>query len=277
MANNAASSKSPGNENPKRLEPTLKTKRSLFLLSGNRCAFPDCSRVIMDKDGNFVGEICHIEAAEPGGERFNANQTNEQRRDFSNLMLMCHEHHVVTNNTAAYSVSRLQEMKAAHEQKINDFLETMTCRIEDRTRSNAPTYPATLHRFSPGTVEEGWIDVLAVLRAEIDNLAKVPIGARKLFAIAIGRSRFSGTKLSVSLDDVQEACGLSLTEMQKFWMILDHHGLVEDASDWPGHNAGGITKLHRDWYFWDELKDFAENGGATLEEVIVDLNFKILD
>lgn len=42
----------------------------------------------MDEMGNFIGQICHIEAAEEGGERFKPIMTNEERRAFDNLMHM---------------------------------------------------------------------------------------------------------------------------------------------------------------------------------------------
>jgi hypothetical protein len=99
----------------KRFAPTYRTYRELFLKSGNVCAFPSCDALMMDEEGNFIGQICHIEAAEPGGARFNPSMTNEERRSFANLMLLCYEHHVVTNDVERFSVAVLQEMKAAHE------------------------------------------------------------------------------------------------------------------------------------------------------------------
>jgi hypothetical protein len=44
---------------------------------------------MMDQDGVFVVQICHIEAAETGGERFHASMSNESRRSIKNLMLIC--------------------------------------------------------------------------------------------------------------------------------------------------------------------------------------------
>ncbi len=61
-------------ETPKRLAPTKETLRELYLKSGNLCMFPGCAERIMDKDGKFVGQISHIEAAEPRGERFNPSR-----------------------------------------------------------------------------------------------------------------------------------------------------------------------------------------------------------
>jgi hypothetical protein len=105
-------------ETAKRLAPTYRTYREIFLKCGNVCAFPDCDALMMDKEGNFLGQICHIEAAEPGGARFNPVMTNEERRATSNLMLLCYQHHVITDNTQRFSVAVLKEMKAAHEQRF---------------------------------------------------------------------------------------------------------------------------------------------------------------
>jgi hypothetical protein len=75
---------------------------------------------MLNKDGKFVGQICHIEAAEEGGERFNPAMSDEERASFPNLMLMCYEHHVITNDVDTYPVPVLQAMKAAHEAKFTD-------------------------------------------------------------------------------------------------------------------------------------------------------------
>jgi hypothetical protein len=96
------------------------TLRELFLKCGNQCAFPDCTEVMINRDGVFVGQICHIEAAEEGGERFNPDMTDNERAAFPNLMLMCYPHHVTTNDVDMYRVPKLQAMKAEHEAKFTD-------------------------------------------------------------------------------------------------------------------------------------------------------------
>jgi hypothetical protein len=74
---------------------------------------------MMDDDGTFIGQLCHIEAAEPGGERFNPAMSNEERRGASNLMLMCYPHHRVTNNIPRFAADDLRAMKAKHEAKYS--------------------------------------------------------------------------------------------------------------------------------------------------------------
>lgn len=105
-------------ETVKRLAPTKDTLTLLFSLSGNVCAFPECTRSLFHEDNTFVGQVCHIESANEGGERFNADSSNEERRLFSNLMVMCYEHHKVTDNVEVYPTQRMRQIKAEHENRF---------------------------------------------------------------------------------------------------------------------------------------------------------------
>ncbi|RYZ35440.1 MAG: hypothetical protein EOP49_33510, partial [Sphingobacteriales bacterium] len=99
----------------KRLAPTKDTLTLLFSLSGNVCAFPECSSALFGGDNTFIGQVCHIESAKQGGERFNPESSNEDRRQFSNLMVMCYEHHKVTDNVEVYTTEKMRQIKADHE------------------------------------------------------------------------------------------------------------------------------------------------------------------
>lgn len=100
-----------------RKSPTPSTIKKLLAVSGNRCAFPDCTQPLVNEHEAFVGQVCHIEAAEPGGERYNPEQSDEDRRSFSNLMLMCANHHIITNDTTKFDVPTLTLMKTEHEKQ----------------------------------------------------------------------------------------------------------------------------------------------------------------
>lgn len=101
-----------------RSEPKKETIRKLFALSGNICAFPKCPNKLVNTKGKYVGNVCHIEAAEDGGERYNELQTDEERRSFENLILLCPNHHIETNDVDEYSVEILKKMKRKHETKF---------------------------------------------------------------------------------------------------------------------------------------------------------------
>jgi len=106
-------------ENKKSRQYTSTTIKKLFALSGNQCAFPNCNhKFALPERKEVISNICHIEAAEHGGERYNPNQTDDERRDYNNLILLCPNHHVETNDTVKYTVEALKEIKRNHELKI---------------------------------------------------------------------------------------------------------------------------------------------------------------
>jgi hypothetical protein len=97
--------------------PVITTVKRLFALSGNRCAFPGCNVDIVQGKA-IAGNICHIKAAQPGGPRYDPEQTSAERHDYANLILLCPTHHsVVDNDLEAYTVDRLSKMKADHERR----------------------------------------------------------------------------------------------------------------------------------------------------------------
>lgn len=101
-----------------RLTPGIEVLRALFARSGNQCAFPGCTQPLINHKNKFIGQICHIEAALPGGERYNPLQTDEEKRGYSNLLLMCYPHHIETNDVSEYSVEKLSGIKLNHEKKF---------------------------------------------------------------------------------------------------------------------------------------------------------------
>jgi hypothetical protein len=94
---------------------TRETLNALFAKSGNVCAFPGCNEELVTSRNQFVGQICHIEAAGPGGQRYNPKSNDEERRSFANLMLLCYRHHKETDDTSAFDVQALRTMKQKHE------------------------------------------------------------------------------------------------------------------------------------------------------------------
>ncbi len=97
-------------------EPTEKTIKRLFALSGNICAYPRCQLPIVESAGTIIGEICHIKARHAGGPRFDLAQSEEDRHAFNNLILLCRNHHkVIDSEPDLYTVDALAEMKLIHE------------------------------------------------------------------------------------------------------------------------------------------------------------------
>lgn len=97
------------------------TIRKLDTLSGNRCAAPDCTKPLLARDvKTIVSKICHIEAANENGPRFNPDMEDDERRYFDNLILLCDECHSIIDNKEnenKYPVALLKEWKKNHESK----------------------------------------------------------------------------------------------------------------------------------------------------------------
>ncbi len=99
-----------------RLTPKKDVLRALFARSGNQCSFPGCTQPLINEKNQFIAQICHIEAASEGGERYNPHGNDEHRRSYENLLILCYPHHVETNDFEEYSVERLLKIKREHEQ-----------------------------------------------------------------------------------------------------------------------------------------------------------------
>ena len=57
------------------------------------CAFPGCTEILVDKAGLLLGEVCHICGDKPGAKRYDPAQTEAKRQSFSNLIVLCANHH----------------------------------------------------------------------------------------------------------------------------------------------------------------------------------------
>ena len=106
------------------------TIRRLDTLSGNECTAPDCDKQLIAKDGqSIISKICHIEAASSDGPRYNSSMTDDERRHFNNLILLCDECHTIIDNKEneeKYTVKLLQEWKVNHHSKITQKLQVKT-------------------------------------------------------------------------------------------------------------------------------------------------------
>ena len=95
------------------------TIRHLDTLSGNQCAWPGCTKkLIAEDEKSIVSKICHIEAANKKGPRYNPQMDDDDRRHFNNLILLCDEHHTIIDNKEnekKYPVELLKEWKRSHE------------------------------------------------------------------------------------------------------------------------------------------------------------------
>jgi len=103
-----------------RKSPNVDTLKLLYVRSGNECAFPECDHPIFNDNGLYIAQLCHIKAANKGGQRFDEHQSDEERNIPENLLFMCHRHHKETDDQETYSVEALVKIKENHESKFTE-------------------------------------------------------------------------------------------------------------------------------------------------------------
>ena len=116
---------------------------ALAMVSGGTCYWPKPPRCIVpvtvDVDGDMVlnVEIAHIRGALPNGPRYVEDMTDEQRRQFGNLLLLCPSHHRVIDviRPDDYSIDELVEWKKHREAGNYQILERIPVIDEDRLQT----------------------------------------------------------------------------------------------------------------------------------------------
>lgn len=102
--------------------PSVRTIKRLFGLSSNRCAFPQCDKLMVDASGTVLGEVCHIRGDNPGSKRYDQHQSEAERQDFDNLILLCPYHHtLIDGDEQQFTPEALIRMKQEHERSPAPF------------------------------------------------------------------------------------------------------------------------------------------------------------
>jgi hypothetical protein len=286
-------------ENAKRLKPTPETLRELFLKSGNLCAFPGCNQLMMDIEGDFIGQLCHIEAAEEGGERFNPSMTNDERRAVANLMLMCYPHHVKTNDVNTYTVDVLRKMKSDHERTFSEPQRAILEKLTDWTTVDVPKVARNLRRMCrvlgwPSLTDEELKASVDELNLYVERLSLVPqrvrhfLGAiaqrayrvRKTNAVQSSGTMSKGTKILAS--DLEAALRLSPQVIMERVTELEAYSLGDLSEMSVGYSeteqpAIRVRDLKSGWPLWMDIAEFCENAREPIDAFAVDLDFSRLD
>ncbi len=189
-----------------RLKPTMDVIRGLFARSGNQCAFPDCSHPLVNSKNMFVGQVCHIEAVLPGGQRYNADKSDEERRSYDNLLLLCYAHHIETNDEREWTADRMKAMKRNHEEQC--YQSTFT--IEESTlrevSDDIEAYWTEIHRLN----QEAHVAPPDVV-VQIDSHA--------------------------SFDELVESCNSSLDGLS------DHHDILRQSDEKLNDDFCGLLRI----------------------------------
>lgn len=275
----------------KRLAPITETLREIFLKSGNICAFPGCGTLNMTEDGTFIAQICHIEAAEEGGERFNPLMSNEQRRQASNLMILCYPHHVETNNVSRFRVSDMKDMKKLHENKFSHPERAMLEQIKDWTELSVATIPKNMKKYAEmveGLDGNHLAGSLVELAAYVNEFQRIPIEVRKFFSTVLKRVQAMrnyrvvrksnlGDPIAIHLNALIGPLRLTEASIRSKLIELESYELVWiEIDDWQVEWVR-ICDISSGWQ-WNELYNFCDYLSIfDLDTFAVDLDFARLD
>jgi len=271
-------------ENPKRLNPTWETRRQLFLLSMNQCAFPGCTHSIIDQYGHFIGEICHIEAANEDGERFNPNQSNEERRHISNLLLMCPTHHKVTNNVALYDVAALKKIKADHEGKSfsNEGITSLSDAFLDNNIGELACYPRNLEALNISDFERNSATFFKDAKDIIRSIANLPRLTRSFYGHALLRSSINDLSIFFDPRELETRLRIDRNTIFHHASILIRNGLLSelDTEEHPQRLNYWFTTFDKEdnqiWLLQLIIKRFS-NSPQELLDIFENLNFTRLE
>lgn len=225
-------------EEVKRLAPNNNTLRKLYTLSGNQCAFPGCKNILLTEDGNFIGQICHIEAASREGQRFNEKMTNEQRREYDNLILLCYEHHIETNKVNEYTVEKMKKMKWNHEKKCISFIDkvvhNMQNSFQDITQMNKAKEVESLKNLftvinnEDDRSEDEILEDITVFNRQIKKLTKMSPDAVNMFKIALKRASTDSSQLEFHAHEGVFFCPYELERSINMFNDFKFRSIIEE-------------------------------------------------
>lgn len=107
----------------------LRDQKILCTRSGNRCAMPECHKIlVVDATENdresLAAQMAHIKGEKLKSPRYDSTMTDTQRNSYDNRILVCNTcHKVIDDQANTYTVEKLHEIKIEHEKWIIESTE----------------------------------------------------------------------------------------------------------------------------------------------------------
>lgn len=268
-------------EDAERLPVTPSVVKKLFSYTGNRCANPVCKQELVDEGGTMLGKIAHIHAA-MNGARFDADMSDEQRRAFANLIVVCGICHDRIDDPAReqeFPADLLREWKERHESRFRRAEAEFVDRYRDSTDIAQPTFPVTLNALATALDDasaSGCEDQINGIAEFIGKLRRLPLPVRDFAIKLANRMRVRG-KPWLPVDDVMQAFGISDEELVRLTRQLDDHALGDIDEDFDERYR---VRLHdRDWGGnpFVEMLEFCDATGVEIDRLLYDLDFGLYD
>ncbi|GAA2996473.1 hypothetical protein GCM10010519_31800 [Streptomyces lactacystinicus] len=252
---------------------------------------PECDSRIVDKHGNLIGQAAHIEAAEKGGERYNPDQDDEERRHYDNLVMLCYPCHVLTDDVIAYPVERLRQIKADHEARFANAGVRLQHALIDLAKNQQVHGALTLTLLAKdldwADAPEGEAEEISYFREHLDSLIAVlrdlPLADRSVLGILLRRGEacsrmhhMGDPAYGMPVRELRRVIGLTDTEMIDHLDTLARHKLVDwdrDSYERPAWAETTTRPGEEDIYVMHSIKTFCEGRGLDVDTMIRDLRF----
>ncbi|KQM90210.1 hypothetical protein ASE70_01980 [Sphingomonas sp. Leaf22] len=266
---------------PERLPITRSVIKKLFAYSGNCCTNPACNQELVDAGGTMLGKVAHIHAAKHGA-RHDPALSDEQRRAFENLLVvcsLCHDRIDDPDREAEFPPELLRVWKERHEARFRRAEAQFVDRYRDSTASAEPNYPKRLDALA-AAISDSWMvdseDHVRTWVEFIDRLRRLPLPTRD-FAIKVAQRMKDRDKKRLPVDDVISAFGIDATELNSLGKVLRDHELG-DVDEYFGEYEVELKSLD-----WDggnpfiHMLDFCAATGTDIAVLLYDLNFAKFD
>ena len=244
---------------------TEQTLKRLFALSGNQCAFPGCEKTLVNTKNAKDSNICHIEAASEGGERYRHSMTDKERADYSNLILLCVQHHDETNDEEKYTVDILQRMKSDHESAF----------LQQRFKSNPSMLKNTINAIASMDFDDLSIEEKLV---PFNPKVKITHNSVKRHAALIHEYKVYHKKLNTLYDELESQGSLKKDKILKNINLIYLKAMgfyILDSEDIMNSIRENSDNIIDDVY--NELYSKLEGSGLWDEDVILGINLVLVD
>lgn len=279
-----------GNELNPRLAPTEATIKVLFALSGNRCAFPGCAHSLVNESGQVVSQISHIKGVKPNAARFDADADAEELRQPENLVILCYEHHIATDDVTIYTVEKMRGIKRAHEARFGGVVTGLRGTVEDATKTTVVKVPDTLVAYARvnhldlGHEEEHVRDFRRELVSFLDVATKLTPDIRSVWSTIVDRGSEAGESIfELTLPELEQVLALRPEALGGLLSVLTRYDLVQvyDDDGREGYHSSVLwvstrpTRDERDrpTPFLSDMRHVARALGTPIATLIVDLDW----
>lgn len=244
---------------------TDKTLKRLFGLSGNICAFPGCDTLLVNTNNALDSNICHIEAANERGERYNDLMSDEERADYSNLILLCRQCHEKTNNIIQFTVELLRDMKQKHESSY----------LNQRLKNNPSMLKNTINAISNISLDDisetETLDIYDPKNKLNYNLIKTNYSLIQEYKVYQG-------KINTLYDELERQGSIKKEKLLS--NINQIYNKIKGGYVLDSDNPMEIVRINSDKIFIDvynELYIQSQNSNFFEEDIVLGINLILVD